>query len=255
MPQDQSEAVPIVLNALRGVHFYNGNPRLLALPVAPDINRRFRMENDGFGLALRLDDILGYDRSRFARLEDRFRRMFNNIRSVKLIPEQAYSAPVNRVEQITMLSRSAGKGLYFEIDGGTLVSAAQISDGILLVLAYLAVLNLPGPPRMLLIEEPERGVHPKRLQEVVEIVRELVPEQTPTQVVFSTHSPYVVDLFEPKEVSLCRRLEDGSIAVARLSDRPTVREQLKVFTLGEIWTGEGDEAIAKSASASGAATR
>ena len=78
------------------------------------------------------------------------------------------------------------------------------------------------------------------------ILRELVGEQSHTQVILTTHSPYVLDLFEAHEVTLCHRKKDGSIGVCKLSDSKTVREQLDVFTLGEIWTAEGDEAIANS---------
>jgi hypothetical protein len=57
------EQITFLFDALRGVHIYRWDARFLALPVAPDVNRRFRMEPTGFGLALCLDDILGYDRA------------------------------------------------------------------------------------------------------------------------------------------------------------------------------------------------
>jgi antitoxin HigA-1 len=37
-----------------------------------------------------------------------------------------------------------------------------------------------------------------------------------------------------------------SLPVQRLSESATVREQFDIFTLGEIWTAEGDEALARS---------
>src|SRR5688572_6745429 len=55
-----------VREALRGVQFYRWNPRFLALPAAPDSERQFQMDASSFGLALVLDDLLGYDRERFA---------------------------------------------------------------------------------------------------------------------------------------------------------------------------------------------
>jgi predicted ATPase len=100
----------------------------------------------------------------------------------------------------------------------------------------------------LLVEEPENGIHPERLQDVMSILRELVGEQSHTQLIMTTHSPYVVDMFKPEEVTLCRKQEDGSVAVRRLSESKTVSEQIDVFTLGEIWTGEGDEALSKGPS-------
>lgn len=240
---DLCKALLAVHDALVGVHYYRWNPRLLALPTAPDSSLCFRMEPDGFGLALCLDDILGYDRDQFMRLESRFRDIFPQVKSIKLIAEPAYRAPTDDPQQIPMLSRADGKGVYLEFDSGQLVSAAQVSDGMLLVLAYLTVLYLPKPPRVVLVEEPENGIHPKHLQDVLSILRELVKEQAHSQVILTTHSPYVVDLFQPDEVTLCQQEQDGSVTVRRLSESETVQEQLKVFTLGEIWTGEGDEAL------------
>jgi len=242
-----SNELKAVQKLLDGVHYYYWNPRFMALPVAPDSKRRFRMEPNGFGLALCLDEILSFDRDRFVQLERRFTKVFPHIKSIKLIPEMAYRAPVDDPEQVTMLNKADGKGLYFELKGsGQLVPASQASDGTLLVLAYLSILYLPKPPRLLLVEEPENGIHPKRLRDILEILRNLVHEQPHTQVVLTTHSPYGLDLFKPEEVTLCTKLDTGEIKTTRLSDSPAVLQQLDVFTLGEIWTSEGDMKIAES---------
>ena len=245
-PGNIKEVADHLFDSLRGVQSYRWDARFLALPVAPDAKRRFRMEPSGFGLALFLDDILGFDRDLFIRLEQRFSEVFPHVKSIKLIPEPAFKSPVDDPEQIPMLQKSDGKGIYFEFqNGGELVPARQVSDGVLLVLAYLAVLHLPEPPRLLLVEEPENGIHPKRLKEVISILRSLIAEQSQTQVLLTTHSPYVVDLFKPEEVTLCKKEPDGSVSVRRLSESKSVQEQLDVFTLGEIWTAEGDEALAQ----------
>jgi len=251
-PDDLQTRATLVYDSLVGIQSYRWDGRFLALPVAPDAKRRFRMEPSGFGLALLLDDILGFDRDLFSRLEQRFKKIFPDVKSIKLIPEPAYKSPVDDPEQIPMLGKSDGKGLYFEFEGGgEPIPARQVSDGVLLVLAYLAVLHLPEPPRVLLIEEPENGIHPKRLQDVLSILRELVGEQSQTQVVLTTHSPYVVDLFQPEEVTLCSKEEDGAISVRRLSQSKTVQDQLDVFTLGEIWTAEGDNALVQPVASEG----
>jgi len=232
---------------LDGVHYYRWNPSFLALPVAPDAKRQFRMESNGFGLALLLDEILNFDRERFTKLENRFIGIFPQIKSIKLQQEEAYRAPVDNPGRVTMLNKADGKGLYFEMKGsGQLVPASQASDGTLLVLAYLSILYLPEPPRLLLVEEPENGIHPNRLRDILKILRKLVQEQSHTQVVLTTHSPYVLDLFEPEEVTLCTKSETGEIRTTLLSESAKVLEQRDVFTLGEIWTSEGDKEIAES---------
>ena len=243
----RKDVLRAVRSLLDGVRYYRWDPRLLALPVAPDLERSSRMEQNGFGLALCLDEILGYSRERFAELERRFTGIFPQITSIRLSPEMGYRAPVDNPVRVTMLEQSAGKGLYFDLrTGGQPVPASQISDGMLLVLAYLAILYLPEPPRILLVEEPENGIHPKLLRDVLGILRDLVREQSHTQVVLTTHSPYALDLFSPEEVTLCTMQDNGEVKTTRLSESPAVRKQVDVFTLGEIWTSEGDEAIAQA---------
>jgi predicted ATPase len=233
-------------DALTGIQYYRWSPRFLALPVAPSSDRQAPMESSGFGLALCLDDILGDSRDRFAKLENRFKKIFPQIESIKLKYEPAFKSPTNDSEDIPLLQRAEGKGIYFQLSGADqLIPASQASDGTLLVLAYLAILYLPKPPRLVLVEEPENGIHPKRLEDLLSIIRDLVKEQNYSQVIMTTHSPYVLDLFEPEEVTLCQRKQDGSTTARRLSESAKILEQSGLFTLGEIWTAEGDAALAK----------
>lgn len=251
-PVDTKPWADRIYASLAGTHYYRWNPRFLSLPNAPDAQRRFRMEPNGFGLTLCLDDILGYDRERFASLEKRFRDVFPDVRSIKLVPERGYKAPTDHVRQLPMLQESDGKALYIEFTGPRgIVPASQVSDGMLLVLAYLTVLHLPEPPTLILVEEPENGIHPKRLADVLRILRDLVSSQSKSQVVLTTHSPYLLDSFSPEEVTLCRKDDDGSVSTHRLSDSRKVREQINVFTLGEIWSAEGDDALAEATKGDG----
>ena len=54
----------------------------------------------------------------------------------------------------------------------------------------------------------------------------------------TSHSPYLVDAFQPEEVTWCRRNEGGDVVLTRLDTLPEVERSLSVFSLGEIWTGE-----------------
>ncbi|QDT47332.1 recombination protein F [Symmachiella dynata] len=235
-----------LINALQGVHYYRFDPSMLALPAAQDANRQFTMDRSGFSLPLVLDNILGEDRNNFNDLEIHFRQIFPEIESIKLRPEPGFFAALDNSQVVPELKRADGKGLYFSFKDHELpIPASQVSDGVLLVLAYLAILYLPKPPRVLLIEEPENGIHPQRLREVLRILRDIVKKQSYTQVILTTHSPYAVDEFKPEEVTVCIKQDDGSVAVKRLSDSKAVADQKDIFTLGEIWTAEGDEALVK----------
>lgn len=232
--------------ALSGVRQYRWVPEHLALPTMLDSGEPFTLEPTGFGLARCLDDLLGIDRSRFDELERRFAAYFPEVANILLVREPAYARAGGHDQPVLITTQGSGKGIHFALSGsGVSIPASQASDGTLLVLAYLTVLYMPQPPRALLIEEPENGVHPKRLQDVLKIVRELVEGQQHTQVIMTTHSPYVLDLFTPSEVILCGKQLDGAVVVTRLSDSEVVAQQSGVFTLGEIWTAEGDDALAR----------
>ncbi len=239
------ELISLLRDALAGVHWHRWDPRFLAIPNALDTRWRYRLEWTGFGLVRCLDDILGYDRQLFARLETRFTNLFPEFNSIILQPQKAFVSNDIPTISLPRLEDRDGKGLAFGLaNGGYPLPASQVSDGVLLVLAYLTILHLPDPPRLLLVEEPENGIHPERLQRIIGVLRELIGDKQHTQIVLTTHSPYVVDLLKAEEVTLCRKAADGAVETRRLSTIPSVQRQLDVFKLGEIWTGEGDDALA-----------
>lgn len=235
----------IIHYELENVQFLRLDPRMLSVPVAAQPNRPIRLEPSGFGLARCLDHLLGFERDEFNRLELRFREIFPQVKAILLKSERGVEIVEGEYGTTSVRDSHDGKGLYFSLVDQTVpIPAFQMSEGILLVLAYLIVLYLADRPRVLLIEEPENGIHPKRLQEVLAILRQLVSEQQHTQIILTTHSPYVLDSFQPEEVTLCRKNADGAISVRRLSESKTVREQIDIFSLGEIWTAAGDDDLA-----------
>lgn len=241
-------AVALVANELKGVQYYRFSPDWLKVPVTLSPQRQGRMEFNGFGLPQLLDEIRN-DREGFAQLESRFTSFFPYILAVELPVRDAFEASAVDYRRVKPAEYTGGKGIEFRLDNGSKLPAENTSDGVMLVLAYLALLHLPNPPRFLLIEEPENGIHPARLKEIIRILKQLVSEQSHTQVLMTTHSPYVVHEFEPHEVTLCTRGEDGAVRTRRLSESKTVREQIDFFSLGEIWTQDGDEALMEPAQA------
>ncbi len=249
LPKNQQEGLSTIRRTLRGVSLARWNPSFLALPTAADLSRGEdpTIDASGFGLASCLDYLLGYDRHLFAELEDRFRKIFPQIERIQVLPQQGYRANFDPSMPVPLLQRGDGKGIAFITKSyNKPVPASQVSDGLIIVLAYLTLLKLPNPPSMLLIEEPENGIHPKRLKDILSIFKDLVEENAGTQVLLTTHSPYVVDLFKPEDVNVCTKNKEGEVTVTNLANSELVTSQKDIFTLGEIWTAEGDRAIADS---------
>ena len=233
----------LIVDQLGSVQFYRFVPEWLKVPVTLSPQRQGRMEFNGFGLPQLLDEIRNY-RDRFAQLEKRFTEFFPYVSAIELPVREAFEASPADYRQVQRSQYTGGKGIEFRlVDGGKKLPASNASDGMLFVLAYLALLHLPEPPRVLLIEEPENGIHPARLKEIIRILKQLVSEQSHTQVLMTTHSPYVLHEFTPEEVTLCVREPNGEVKTRRLSESKSVHELNDVFGLGEIWTIDGDDKL------------
>lgn len=251
-PEASEGPYPLVHRALSTADYCRWNPRVMALPNAPDVARKFQIEISGFGLPLVLDELLSLSRTRFDELEREFRAVFPNVQHIQQRQQPAFKAKTGSTTYVLDLTHADGKGLYFQLASSTEpIPASQVSDGMLLVLGFLVLLYVPRKCRLILIEEPENCVYPKLLKGVVDILRKLVGNHQETQILLTTHSPYLMDLFRPEEVTLCRKEDDGSVSVHPLSKSKTVQEQIDLFTLGEIWTAEGDDKLAGLATESG----
>ncbi len=122
-------------------------------------------------------------------------------------------------------------------------NSRQMSDGVLRLLAITSMLYLDQIPSLITFEEPENGVHPQLVREVVQILRELTQRKPPNrcQVFFTTHSPYVLDEFfdHPEQVYCMERPKPlAGATVARLSDNKQLDIARNTFekSLGEAWT-------------------
>lgn len=233
---------------IRPVHLYSFSPRRMALPAGLDDSRKFRMYRDGFGLPTMLHDILLADARRFLDLSGHFCELFPQFEAIRLETEHAIRRRPFHQELGREEPCESGIGLRLKTKTGSVVRGQHLSDGTLLVLGFLAVAYLPEPPRLLLIEEPENGIYPKRLEEVIRILRRIVEEKEGPQIVFTTHSPFVVSHFQPEEVTFLTRnpAHPGAGVRARpLRDAPNLRERLgkNEFYLGELWFNLSEEEV------------
>jgi predicted ATPase len=76
--------------------------------------------------------------------------------------------------------------------GGIEFSSRIISEGTLRVLALCAIAVNPWSGSLLAFEEPENGVHPRRLELIVQLLMSLAIERG-RQIVVTTHSPLLCD--------------------------------------------------------------
>lgn len=128
------------------------------------------------------------------------------------------------------------KEIEVKLKTGEVVPARQMSEGFLYYLGFLAVQHV-APPAVLLVEEPENGLHPARIRDVVSILREL---SATMQVLVATHSPLVVNELQPAEVSVVTRDSVNGTRVTPIMRTPNFEERSKVYALGELWLSYAD---------------
>lgn len=109
-----------------------------------------------------------------------------------------------------------------------------LSTGTLRILAILALLRDPDPPPVIIIEEIENGLDPRTVHLLVDEIQNAV-ESGRTQIILTTHSPYLLDLLPLSSIILVERTDDEPI-FNRPADQKEVQDWAKRFSPGQLYT-------------------
>ena len=119
------------------------------------------------------------------------------------------------------------------------LGAEELSQGTLVLLGLLVLTQVRPLPAILCIEEIDRGIHPRLLREIRDLLyRMSYPDGggTAAQILTTTHSPYLLDLFREQLEEVIVAQKRGSVATfERLSDRADLREAIGNASLGDLW--------------------
>jgi predicted ATPase len=122
----------------------------------------------------------------------------------------------------------------------------EVSDGTILMLTYLLLGHWSPPPEVIAIEEPERGLHPYLLGQLVDTLRQLAEGKLgpqPVQILLATHSAELLEFVRPEEVRFFSRSPDTGETIVRKAptDDPGWRTTLREYdgSLGDLWLSGG----------------
>lgn len=196
------------------------------LGAAAMLTPGIELQRDGTGLAAVLDRLRDEAPQRFEALNAELGRWLPEFDHITFeTPSDGHRAIVLRTRQAQYPIR-----------------ARNLSAGTLIALGLLTLAYIPHPPPVICLEEPDHGVHPRLLRDVRDALYRLAyPEscgeaRAPVQVIATTHSPYLVDLFRDhlEEIVIANKV--GTEATfERLSDRPDVEEIIGECALGDAW--------------------
>ena len=107
-----------------------------------------------------------------------------------------------------------------------------LSDGTLRAMALVALLLQPTKdlPSVIIIDEPELGLHPYAIATLAGLLRSA---SVHSQIIVATESPTLLDHFEPQDVVVTERCM-GETVFKRL-DAKELQEWRDEYSLGELW--------------------
>ena len=111
-------------------------------------------------------------------------------------------------------------------------SAFQLSDGTLRFIALAALLMQPNPPKTIIIDEPELGLHPFAINKLAGMIR---AASIKTQIIISTQSVNLIDNFTPEEVITVDRSEAENQSIFSRLSSENLGRWLEDYKLGALW--------------------
>lgn len=192
-----------------------------------------------------LASIAATDPHRFGAITDSVRRVVPRIQALRM-PRAAVSREVTEVhyldgQPVERRSRRemVGNALEAKI-AGEWIPGDQLSEGTLLVIALHTILGSEHPPKLMLLDDLDRALHPGAQRA---LLRQLVEATTAPSltVVATTHSPFVLDEVDADCVRVVRLDERGHTSVAPLTDAPAWQEWKGAMTAGEFWIYAGED--------------
>ena len=110
------------------------------------------------------------------------------------------------------------------------LSLADLSDGILRLICWIALCVQPNPPSLICIDEPDQGVHPRTLPILAGLFEKACDR---TQILLATHASYFLMQFDIARIAVLRK-ENGEAKFIKPGDSKVLNESLKEFGAEEI---------------------
>lgn len=118
--------------------------------------------------------------------------------------EKALHALMPNIEGIEVEVSNLGEVELRLKEGGVAIPARVLSEGTLRMLGLLALTGVKEPPALVGFEEPENGVHPRRVQLIAEFLKTQENLKN-SQYIVTTHSPILPDQVGGKSLFVVRR--------------------------------------------------
>lgn len=153
-----------------------------------------------------------------------FKRIVATVRSIAPFFDRFDLAPDRFDETSIQLEwKEKGSDMY--------LNAHHLSDGSLRFIALATLLMQPQPPKTIIIDEPELGLHPVAINKLAALIKKA---SVNSQIIISTQSTNLVDNFTPEDIVVVNRADNQS-TFNRL-EKEQLEAWLEDYSLGNIWS-------------------
>ncbi len=176
----------------------------------------FSLREDGANIAPFLFSLKREERRRYQSIVDHIRLFLPFFLDFELIPESG---------RLILAWRESNSDVIFDV--------SQASDGMLRAIALVTLLLQPEEmlPDILILDEPELGLHPAAIDVIGGLIR-VVSQKV--QVIVATQSTAFVDRFDLGDIVVVER-EGRESVFRRQESSEALDEWLKEYSLSELW--------------------
>jgi predicted ATPase len=212
---DIFDHIRVLINYIRTYHFHDTTDTA-AIKGWGRLNDNIELRSDGENLAAILYKIYKQNRKAYQTICDVIRSVAPYFDDFILRPN-----PLN-MDTIRLEWR--------EHDSDYPFIARDLSDGTLRFMALTTLLLQPEPPAIIVIDEPELGLHPFAIEKLAGLLQ---IASSRAQLIVATQSPQLIAALEPEDIIVADR-KDGETTMQRL-DAANLKDWLEEYTLGELW--------------------
>lgn len=114
----------------------------------------------------------------------------------------------------------------------TYFNANHLSDGSLRFIALVTLLLQPKLPKVIIIDEPELGLHPTAINKLSGLIKSAAAKDC--QIIISTQSVTLLNNFDAEDIITVDK-EDNQSVFRRL-DKALLSNWMDDYSIGELWT-------------------
>ncbi len=136
------------------------------------------------------------------------------------------------IRSVRTQEREEDRSRYLELvyASGLKVPSWLLSDGTLRMLALTLLAYVDRPPKLVLVEEPENGIHPLAIETVVQSLASVYDGQ----VFCATHSPIVLSQIDIDQLLCFAKTSAGAVDIVRGLDHPGLAKWRSAIHLGDL---------------------